>query len=170
MDWADTIIAALREQGVSLITLVPDEQLIPLIAGAQADPAFATLTATREEEAVGIASGAVLGGRRAAVLMQSSGFGNCVNALASLVVPYQLPVPLFISERGTLGEHNPVQVPIARTLRPALDALGVTHVTLERQDELAFIVGRTLRQSFLTQSPAALFLSPRLTGGMKRNR
>lgn len=168
MDWAETIIAALREQQVSLITLVPDEQLIPLIAGAQADAALTTLTATREEEAIGIASGAVLGGRRAAVLMQSSGFGNSVNALASLVVPYQLPVPLFISERGTLGEHNPVQVPIARTLRPALDALGITHVTLERADELDFIVSRTLRQTFLTQAPAVLFLSPHLTGGMKR--
>ncbi len=170
MEWAETIIAALREQGVSLITLVPDEQLIPLIAGAQANEGFKTLTATREEEAIGIASGAVLGGRRAAVLMQSSGFGNSVNALASLVVPYQLPVPIFISERGTLGEHNAVQVPIARTLRPALDALGITHVTLERLDELAFIVGRTLRQCFLTQAPAVLLLSPQLTGGMKRNR
>ena len=170
MDWAETIIAALREHEVSLITLVPDEQLIPLIAGAQAHEGFKTLTATREEEAIGIASGAVLGGRRAAVLMQSSGFGNSVNALASLVVPYHLPVPLFISERGTLGEHNAVQVPIARTLRPALDALGITHVTLERLDELAFIVSRTLRQTFLTQAPAVLFLSPQLTGGMKRNR
>ena len=52
------MLAALREQGVSLITLVPDEPLMPLIAGAQADPAFTTLTATREEEAIGIASGA----------------------------------------------------------------------------------------------------------------
>jgi sulfopyruvate decarboxylase alpha subunit len=170
MDWAETIIAALRDQQVGLITLVPDEQLIPLIAGAQADASFTTLTATREEEAIGIASGAVLGGRRAAVLMQSSGFGNSVNALASLVVPYQLPVVLFISERGTLGEHNAVQVPIARALRPALDALGITHATLERLDELDFIVTRTLRQAFLTQAPAVLFLSPQLTGGMKRTR
>ena len=170
MEWAETIIAALREQGVTLITLVPDEPLMPLIAGAQADRAFTTLTATREEEAIGIASGAALGGRRAAVLMQSSGFGNSVNALASLVVPYQLPIPLFISERGTLGEHNAVQVPIARTLRPALDALGIAHVTLDRLDELAFIVGRTLHQTFLTQAPAVFLLSPALTGGMQRNR
>ena len=170
MEWAETIIAALREQGVSLITLVPDEPLMPLIAGAQADASFTTLTATREEEAIGIASGAALGGRRAAVLMQSSGFGNSVNALASLVVPYQLPIPLFISERGTLGEHNAVQVPIARTLRPALDALGITHVTLDRLDELTFIVGRTLRQAFLTQAPVAFLLSPALTGGMQRTR
>jgi len=156
------------EHAIRLVSYVPDELLIPLIARLDADERVATLVATREEEAIGIASGAFLGGGRAAVMMQSSGFGNSVNALASLVTPYQLPVPLFISERGILGEHNAVQVPIARTLRPTLDALGIPHVTLERRDELAFLVGRTLAQCFRTQAPAALLISPLLTGGMKR--
>ena len=167
-EWAEVIVAALREHGVRLVSYVPDEMLIPLVAGVSADAGVATLTATREEEAIGIAAGAFFGGGRSAVLMQSSGFGNSVNVLASLVVPYQVPVPLFISERGTLGEHNAVQVPIARTLRPTLDALGIPHVTLARPDELAFLVGRTLLQCFRTQAPAALIISPQLTGGMKR--
>ena len=47
-----------------------------------------------------------MGGRRGAVLMQTSGFGTIPNALASLVVPYQIPVVMFVSERGTLGEFN----------------------------------------------------------------
>jgi sulfopyruvate decarboxylase alpha subunit len=166
--WAETIVSALHEQGVGLVTYVPDEMLIPLVARLGADERVTTLVATREEEAIGIACGAFLGGGRSAVMMQSSGFGNSVNALASLVTPYQIPVPLFISERGVLGEHNAVQVPIARTLRPTLDALGITHVTLERADELAFLVSRTLMQCYRTQAPAALLISPLLTGGMKR--
>ncbi|MGN6359640.1 MAG: thiamine pyrophosphate-binding protein [Thermomicrobiales bacterium] len=165
MDWAETIVAALREAGVRLLTVVPDEMLIPLIARARADEGFTTVIATREEEAFGIASGAFLGGTRAALLMQSSGFGNSVNALASLVTPYQLPIPFFISERGVLGEFNAVQVPMSRVLRPALDALGIPHVTLARADELAFLTSRTLAQCYRTNLPAALILSPQLTGG-----
>ncbi len=167
-EWAETIVAALHEQEVRFVSYVPDEMLIPLVARLEADDRATILVATREEEAIGIASGAFLGGGRGAVLMQGSGFGNSVNALASLVTPYQIPVPLFISERGVLGEHNAVQVPISRAVRPALDALGIPHVTLERGDELAFLVGRTLLQCFRTQAPAALLISPLLTGGMKR--
>ncbi len=167
-EWAETIIAALREHEIRLVAHVPDEMLLPLVRLVGADRRIVALTATREEEAIGIAAGAFLGGGRGAVLMQSSGFGNSVNVLASLVVPYQVPVPLFIAERGALGEHNAVQVPMARVLRPTLDALGIPHVTLARRDELAFLTERTLRQAFRTRVPAALIISPQLTGGMER--
>jgi sulfopyruvate decarboxylase alpha subunit len=165
VQWAETVLANLKEHQVRLMTYVPDNMLIPLIDGAQADPQFTAFTATREEEAIGIACGADMAGMRAVVLMQSSGFGNTVNALASLAVPYQLPVLMFISERGVLGEFNSVQMPITRAMRPTLDALGIPHVTLSRSDELAFLTHRMTRQCFQTRTPAALFLSPLLTGG-----
>jgi hypothetical protein len=50
-------------------------------------------------------------------------------------------------------------------MRPTLDALGIPHVTLSRSDELAFLTHRMTRQCFQTRTPAALFLSPLLTGG-----
>ncbi len=165
MTWTETMLACWREGGVRLVAYVPDEILVPLIREAEADSHFVTLTATREEEAIGIACGASLGGMPGIVMMQSSGFGNSVNALATLAVPYQLPLLLLISERGVLGEFNPVQVPLRRALRPALDALGIVHVTLERADELETRVRRTIAQALLTQAPAALILSPLLTGG-----
>jgi sulfopyruvate decarboxylase alpha subunit len=163
--WSRTIITCFTERGIRLVTYVPDKVLIPLIDGFQAHPNVTAFSATREEEAVGIAAGASLGGAPSAVLMQSSGFGNIPNALASLLVPYQLPVVLVISERGVLGEFNAVQVPISRVIRPALDALGIPHVTLERDDDVHFLVTRTIHQCHRTQQPAALILSPRLTGG-----
>ena len=164
-DWSGTMIKCFTERGIRLVTYVPDKVLIPLIDGFRAHPGVTAFSATREEEAVGIAAGASLGGAPSAVLMQSSGFGNTPNALASLVVPYQLPVMLVISERGVLGEFNAVQVPISRVIRPALDALGIQHVTLERDDEVEFLVTRSVHQAHRTQQPAALILSPRLTGG-----
>jgi len=164
-EWSDTMIKCFTDRGIRLVTYVPVKVLIPLIDGFRAQPGVTAFSATREEEAVGIAAGASLGGAPSAVLMQSSGFGNTPNALASLIVPYQLPVMLVISERGVLGEFNAVQVPISRVIRPALDALGIQHVTLERDDEVEFLVTRSVHQAHRTQQPAALILSPRLTGG-----
>jgi len=164
-EWAETTLRCFREQGIRFVTYVPDKVLIPLIDGVCADSHFTACTATREEEAVGIACGASLGGMHAAVLMQSSGFGNIPNALASLAVPFQLPIVLVISERGVLGEFNAVQVPISRVLRPVLDALGIPHVTLARADDVELLVSRVVHQCHRTQQPAALILSPMLTGG-----
>lgn len=165
MTWSETILACFKANGVRLVCYVPDKVLVPLIDGALADDAFTTVTATREEEGVGIVCGADMAGMRGVLMMQTSGFGNTVNALASLAVPYQIPLLMVISERGVLGEFNPVQTPIVRALRPTMDALGIFHTTLSRLDEVEFLADRTIAQCFQTQSPAALILSPLLTGG-----
>ena len=165
MGWAETTVQSLIENDLRVVTYVPDNVLIPLISGFKTDDQLTVFSATREEEAVGIACGAYLGGSRALVMMQSSGFGNIPNALASLATPYQIPVLMIISERGSLGEYNSVQVPITRVIRPTLDALGIPHYTLNREDEVGFVVPRMASQCFNTQTPAAIILSPLLTGG-----
>ncbi len=165
MGWADTAVQALVESDIGLVTYVPDNVLIPLIAGFQEHERVPVFSATREEEAIGIACGAYLGGTRAVVMMQSSGFGNIPNALASLAVPYQIPFLMIISERGSLGEYNSVQVPITRVIRPTLDALGIPHFTLTHHDDVEFIMRRMTAQAFNTQTPTAVILSPLLSGG-----
>ena len=97
--------------------------------------------------------------------MQTSGFGTVPNVLASLVVPYQVPVIMFVSERGTLGEFNLGQALVCRTMRPVLEALAVETHTSTRHDELEFIVDRSIKQAVATQAPVVFILSPLLTGG-----
>ena len=116
-------------------------------------------------EAVGIASGAWMGGMKSAVLMQTSGFATLANVLASLAVPYQIPLIMFVSERGTLGEFNYGQSLVCRTMRPVLDSLALEHHTITRLDELEFIADRSIKQAVTTQAPVALILNPLLTGG-----
>jgi len=106
MSWSETFLKLLKDNDVRLITYVPDNVLTPLIAGVNADNYFLPVTATREDEAIGTVSGAYMAGLRGAVMMQTSGFALIANALASLVLPYQIPVVMVISERGTLGEFN----------------------------------------------------------------
>jgi sulfopyruvate decarboxylase TPP-binding subunit len=163
--WHDIVRASLKANDVKLIVYVPDRVFTPLIEALHADTYFTTFAATREEEALGIVTGAWMGGMRGAVLMQTSGFGTIPNALASLVVPSQIPALIFVSERGTLGEFNLGQALVYKTMRPVLNSLAVENVTITRQDELGFILDRSIKQAVATQAPVTFILSPLLTGG-----
>jgi sulfopyruvate decarboxylase alpha subunit len=163
--WHEIVLQTLKRNEVKLVTYVPDRVLTPLIKAVHADSYFTTFSTTREEEAVGIVTGAWMGGMRGAILMQTSGFATIPNALASLAVPSQIPLILLVSERGTLGEFNIGQTLVCRTMRPVLDALAMENHTITRLDELEFIVDRSIKQALATQAPVAFILSPLLTGG-----
>jgi sulfopyruvate decarboxylase alpha subunit len=163
--WHEIVLEAFKANEIRLVPYVPDNVLKPLIAACHADPFFTCFPTAREEEAIGIVCGAWMAGMRGIVLMQTSGFATLPNVLASLPCAFQIPALLMISERGTLGEFNMGQAMVCRTMRPILDSLGMEHHTVARLDECGFIVDRTIRQAVMTQQPAALILSPLLTGG-----
>lgn len=165
--WHDILRQALKDNDVRLVAYVPDNVLRPLIEGIHADPFFIAFTCAREEEAVGIVTGANMAGMRGVVMMQTSGFATLPNVLASLPVAFQVPVLMVVSERGTMGEFNPGQAIVCRTMRPILDSMGIEHHTMTRLDEAAFMADRTIRQAFATRWPACLIISPLLSGGRK---
>jgi sulfopyruvate decarboxylase alpha subunit len=165
MAWYDVVLQTLKRNEIRLVPYVPDRVLTILIRNIHADPYFTTFPTAREEEAVGIVSGAWMAGMKGAVLMQTSGFATLANVLASLAIPYQIPLIMFVSERGTLGEFNYGQSLVCRTMRPVLDSLAMEHHTCTRLEEFEFIVDRSIKQAITTQAPVALILSPLLTGG-----
>ncbi len=165
MSWAETVAQALKEKSIPLIAYVPDANIHQVTKLLDADPYFHLVSATREEEAVGIASGAYAVGRNAAVFMQSSGFGNSVNAIASLCIPCRIPVPLFINLRGEFGEFNISQVAMGKATRPILDQLGLCHYTLDGTDRLLEKVTGALTLCYASRQPLALCLTPLLHGG-----
>ena len=162
--WDELVVRALAANQVRLVAYVPDKVLAPLIRRLHADSGFLVVCPAREEEAVGIVAGAWMAGMRGTVLMQTSGFATLANVLASLVVPYQIPLPMLISERGTLGDFQLGQAVVCRTMRPVLEALGIEHRAIERHEDVEFVVDRMLRQAYATQAAAAMILSPLLTG------
>jgi sulfopyruvate decarboxylase alpha subunit len=163
--WDEIVLQTLKRNEVRLVPYVPDKVLGGLITRLHADPYFTTFPTAREEEAVGILSGAWMGGTRGALLMQTSGFATLANALASLVVPYQIPLISFVSERGTLGEFNYGQALVCRTMRPVLDSLAMEHHTITQPEALEFVVDRSIKQAIATQASVTFILSPLLTGG-----
>jgi sulfopyruvate decarboxylase subunit alpha len=90
----------LKDSGFDFFSGVPCSLLGPIIQHLSCDKDFQYVPATREDEALGIAVGAYMGGKKPVVLMQNSGLGNSIDALTSLVLLYRFPVLLIISWRG----------------------------------------------------------------------
>ena len=165
MSWAKTLVDSLKETDVSLISYVPDISIYQATQLMEEDSFFHVVSATREEEAIGIAVGAYAVGRRSAVFMQSSGFGNCVNAIASLCIPCRTPIPLFINLRGELGEFNMAQVAMGRATKPILDTLNLPRYTLTEEERLDLVVRGALALCYASRQPVALCLTPLLHRG-----
>lgn len=165
--WHEIVHERLRAHGVSVVAHVPDAVLTPLIRALEADEAVEVVPLTREEEGVGVLSGAYLGGRRGALLLQSSGLGNAVNALGGLPLAYRIPFLVFVSPRGRLAEFNPSQVPMGRAVPGVLDALGIEWLEMTRVDEVAAQVDQAARTCFSTELPVALVISTLLSGGKR---
>jgi sulfopyruvate decarboxylase alpha subunit len=164
MTWAQRIVALLKTYHVRFLSYVPDAIGEQILQVAREDGFFDILPLAREEEGVGVVAGQYVGGARGAVLMPTSGVGNAINALASLAIPYQIPLPLFIGMRGDLGDFNPAQVPMGQALRPIFEALRIPTYVLTRPDEIGTVVDGALKLTYALELPVALLISTQLAG------
>src|SRR4029077_8558379 len=141
LPWAVGVCAGLHAAGSRHVVYVPDNPLSHVLRILRDGFSDVTATlATREEEAFGIAAGLYLGGARPTVMLQSSGLGNSLNALTSLLLPYRIPVLAVISLRGDAGEWKDAQVRRARAGRRICDAIGMPHATAYAPESVAAIV------------------------------
>jgi phosphonopyruvate decarboxylase len=114
--------------GFDFYTGVPCSYLTPLINGVLSNPALAYVGAASEGEAVAIASGAWLAGRRTVVMCQNSGLGNAVNPLTSLNAPFRIPTLLVTTWRGRPGEPDePQHVVMGQITHDLLALMGLQH-------------------------------------------
>src|SRR5687767_9786223 len=162
--WARGVCEGVHAAGSRHVVYVPDNPLSHVLKCLGDDfTDIRTTLATREEEAFGIAAGLHLGGIRPTVLLQSSGLGNSLNALTSLLLPYKIPVLIVISMRGDAGEWNEAQVPMGRAVRPICDAIGIPHATVETPGAAAETVALIGHTAFGTRQPGACLLPRRIT-------
>ena len=162
--WANGVCSGVHAAGSRDVVYVPDNPLSHVLRDFEARFRDVRLIlAMREEEAFGIAAGLYLGGRKPTVMLQSSGLGNSLNAITSLLLPYRIPVLIVVSMRGDEGEWNRAQEPMGRAVRSIFDAIAVSHVTVEAADAVAGVIRTTGVNAFETRLPAACLLSRRLT-------
>ena len=162
--WDLHLADALRRNGIRTFATVPDYIVSKVLDHLWADVSCRVVTVTREEEGVGMLSGAFMAGSRGALLMQNSGLGNCVNALASLNNAAQIPLVMVISHRGDIGEFNVAQVPMGQATEPVLDALDVRYIKPHTVEELDAEVDGLIKLCFTRNLPVAIVLPNDLTG------
>lgn len=162
--WQREIHSGLRDAGVEVVTHLPDSMTDELIESVRMDDEMEDVLITREEEGVGILSGNWLGGRRGALICQSSGLANTFNALASLSIPARIPFVGIVTRRGGLGEFNLAQVPAGYNLPQILDDMGIRNRTLGPSDDIEEVVYMATVSAFSTQTPYIVLLDSTLTG------
>jgi len=154
---SQAVYRGMKGAGIDFVASVPCINLRGLLCMIEADPEIMHIPVTREEEGVGICAGARLGGKRPALLMQNSGLGNSVNALASLNGLYKIPLLMIISHRGGEGETIVGQVPMGRLTPKILDAMDIPQFapTLAEAEET---VGRAWQAAQAAGTPTAVLL------------
>jgi sulfopyruvate decarboxylase alpha subunit len=164
MEWPRKIVSLLKANDIASISFVPDTVIGRILKAAEKDPYFRFTTLAREEEGIGIITGEYLGGRRGVLMMQGAGLGNCVNALASLAIPYQIPFLMLISQRGELGEFNACHIVMGKALRRILESLGIQHYSVNREEELETVLGGAIKTAYTSEQPVAVILTTALVG------
>ena len=163
IDWWNDIFDVLKAEDFTVVAHVPDGGHARLIERCDAEPSMDVITLTTEEEGVGVVSGAWAGGRKGVLLIQSSGVGNCINALA-LPVICRIPFLTIVSMRGEWGEFIPWQVPMGLATPAVLEAMEVQVERADRPDEVRTTVENGARFAHNTRRSVAVLLSQRLIG------
>ena len=163
MNWPEQIYKTLKEAGVRQVGYVPDAGHKRLIELCRADPELNAVVLSTEEEGIGLAAGAWLGGVRSVLLMQSSGVGNCINALG-MTRECRFPLLMLITMRGQFGEFNPWQVPMGQATPGVLSAMGVVVHEANAADGIASAVDTAARLAYGSYQAVAVLISQAVIG------
>ena len=159
--WPDLIHAIFKRSGISQVGYVPDTGHARLISLCQQDNEIIDVVLTSEAEGAGLVLGAALGGQRAALLMQCSGVGNCINTF-SLLRNCGIPCIILVTMRGEFADFNPWQVPMGSITEPTLKLCGFLTYRIEREEDIEDIIAAGCKMAFGGNLQVAILLSQRM--------
>ncbi len=161
--WSQDVFTEMKARDIETVATIPDGGLTQLLNMVVADKDMRLVTLSTEEEGIGVATGQWLGGKRAMIAMQSSGVGNCINALG-IPVTMRAPCLILVTMRGQWGEFNPWQVPMGQATRTVLEAVGVRCFPVEHPEEIGETFAAAADIAFNGRLSAAVLVSQRVIG------
>lgn len=131
---ADNLHKIFKEFSVDFATGVPCGVLRHIISNLKNDSTVLHLSANKESEAIGLAAGAYFSGKQPLVYMQNSGLFAASNDIASLLIPYQIPVFFVVTYRGHQGEDAVQHVVTGRSTESLLKSFHLNFAVYENQN------------------------------------
>lgn len=163
MSWSDDVFREMQRRAIETVCTVPDGGLTQLLKMVDADPGMRLVTLSTEEEGMGLVTGQWLGGKRAMVAMQSSGVGNCINALG-LPAIMRAPCLMLVTMRGVWGEFNPWQVQMGTATETVLNAVGVKCFPVDDPSEVGETFAAAADMAYHGGLSTAVLVSQRVIG------
>ncbi len=161
--WSEEVFAAMKARGIGTVATVPDGGLTRLLKLCEADRDSRIVTLTTEEEGIGVLAGLWLGGQRGMLAMQSSGVGNCINALG-YVATLRAPCLMLVTMRGQWGEFNPWQVPMGQATPKVMEAMGVKCFPVDEPARVGETFAAVADLAFFGEFSAAVLVGQRVIG------
>lgn len=161
--WSDDVFSEIKARNIETVCTVPDGGLTKLLNMVEADAGMDLVTLSTEEEGMGVVTGQWLGGKKAMIAMQSSGVGNCINALGYPSI-LKAPCLMLITMRGIWGEFNPWQVQMGMGTKPVLEAVGVRCFPVEKPAEVGETFAAAADIAFNGGMACAVLISQRVIG------
>ena len=158
---AKRLVQGLKDAGINFITYLPETRLSQILPLIRDDPQMELVATASEQEAVTIAAGAILGGKRAAVYMENTGI--YVSSYSLLAVGKQLGVPILLVA-GYLGgvpdrRNSFLYATIGAHTIPVLQGLGIKYMVFEDGDRLEARIKDAVRAANALRSPFALLFA-----------
>ncbi|RTL73183.1 MAG: phosphonopyruvate decarboxylase [Hyphomicrobiales bacterium] len=163
IDWSADVLREMKARDINTLCTIPDGGLTRLLNLVSEDQDMRLITLSTEEEGMGVVTGQWLGGKRAMIAMQSSGVGNCINALGFPGV-MRVPCLMLVTMRGQWGEFNPWQVSMGQATRPVLEAVGVKCFPVDDPAEIAPTFAAAADFAFNSRLSVAVLVSQRVIG------
>jgi phosphonopyruvate decarboxylase len=162
---ANRTVSGLKEAGVNFVSYVPETRLSEILPLLKEDNSFTLAPVASEAEAVGIAAGASLGGKSAAVYMEGTGLFVSTYNLLTLGVRYGVPMLLLVAYVGSLeDQHNSYLFSqYGNKTKGILDTLGLQYQIIDSSGHLETRIKDAVRMMHALKLPVALLFTGEFT-------
>jgi sulfopyruvate decarboxylase TPP-binding subunit len=137
-----SVVAALKDSGVTHVIWIPDSEIGTWEPALRAEKSLELVRVCREGEAMAIAAGLLLGGKKPVVLIQCTGLFEAGDALRNVVHDMKLPLFLVVglrsyyaAQQGKTTDTCPIFT------EPILRAWQIPYVLLDRRHSAADLAG-----------------------------
>ncbi len=162
---ANRTVAALKDAGINFVSYMPETRLSEILPVMKVDGSFTLVPVASEAEAVGIAAGAALSGKRAAVYMEGTGLFVSTYNLLTIGERYGVPILLLIAYVGSFEDQRNSYLfsHYGNKTKGILETLGIQYLTVASANELETRIKDAVRMMHALKLPVALLFTGEFT-------